>query len=79
MCGEMAGDPYTTVALLGLGLDIFSMSAFGIPEIKQIIRSVKLSDAEEFVGSILDMRSSGEIDRYVKDWMNERFELSKFA
>ncbi|MBN2509839.1 MAG: phosphoenolpyruvate--protein phosphotransferase [Spirochaetales bacterium] len=79
MCGEMAGDPYASVVLLGLGLDIFSMSAFGIPEIKQIIRSVKLSHAEELVGAILEMRSSVEIDRYIKDWMNERFELTKFT
>ena len=75
MCGEMAGDPYASVILLGLGLDEFSMSPFGIPEIKKIIRSVALSEAEELVGIIMDMKSHQEIEQYVKSWMNERFDL----
>ena len=73
MCGEMAGDPYATVILLGLGLDVFSMSSFSIPEIKNIIRSVSLSEAEELVGTIFEMKSYNEIDRFVRGWMDERF------
>lgn len=75
MCGEMAGDPLATVILLGLGLDAFSMSAFGIPEIKKIIRSVSMAEAEEMVGTIMDMRSYNEIDSYVKEWMRGRFDF----
>lgn len=75
MCGEMAGDPYASVILLGLGLDEYSMSSFGIPEIKKIIRSVGMAEAEELVGVILDMRSYEEIDIYVQEWMNNRFDL----
>lgn len=75
MCGEMAGDPIASVILLGLGLDEYSMSSFGIPEIKKIIRSISLTEAEELVGIILDMRSFEEIDEYVKQWMNDRFDV----
>jgi phosphotransferase system enzyme I (PtsI) len=75
MCGEMAGYPLATVLLLGLGLDIFSMSAFTIPEEKKIIRSVSLSEAEEFVGIVMEMKSAREINEYVRKWMNERFDL----
>ncbi len=75
MCGEMAGDPLATVILLGLGLDMYSMSAFTIPEVKRIIRTVTVWEAEELVGTISDMKSYREIDRYVQQWMNERFEL----
>ncbi len=74
MCGEMAGDPLATVALLGLGLDTFSMSAARIPEVKQIIRAVSMSEAEEVVGTIMEMKSSVEIEKYVSGWMHERFE-----
>ncbi|MDC7125244.1 MAG: phosphoenolpyruvate--protein phosphotransferase [Spirochaetales bacterium] len=74
MCGEMAGDPYAAVILLGLGLDIFSMSSLSIPEIKNIIRSVSMIEAEELVGTIFDMKSYREIDRFVRGWMDERFE-----
>ncbi|MBN1649474.1 MAG: phosphoenolpyruvate--protein phosphotransferase [Spirochaetales bacterium] len=75
MCGEMAGDQMAAVILLGLGLDIFSMSPFGIPEIKQIIRSVTMSQAEELVGNIMEMKSFVEVDMFVKDWMLERFDF----
>ncbi len=75
MCGEMAGDTNAAVILLGLGLDEFSMSAIGIPEIKRIIRSVSISEAEEVVGSIMDMRSSAEIAQAVKLWTEERFDF----
>jgi phosphotransferase system enzyme I (PtsI) len=48
MCGEMAGDPFATVILLGLGLDELSMNAFSIPEVKKIIRSVSMVEAEDW-------------------------------
>lgn len=75
MCGEMAGDPLATVLLLGLGLDIYSMSAFTIPEVKKIIRSVSVIEAEEMVGTVSEMKSASEIDEYIRKWMNERFDL----
>jgi phosphotransferase system enzyme I (PtsI) len=75
MCGEMAADPYAAVVLLGLGLDGFSMSAIAIPEIKRIIRSVTLAEAEELAGSVLELKSQREVDRRVRQWLEERFEF----
>jgi phosphoenolpyruvate-protein phosphotransferase (PTS system enzyme I) len=75
MCGEMAGYPLAAVLLLGLGLDIYSMSAFTIPEVKKIIRSVSMSEAEELTGIVMEMKSAPEIDKFVRKWMNERFDL----
>jgi phosphotransferase system enzyme I (PtsI) len=75
MCGEMAGDPYAAVILLGLGLDEYSMSAIGIPKIKRIIRSVTIAEAEELAGTIMEMKSSKEINGYVRSWMEERFDF----
>jgi phosphotransferase system enzyme I (PtsI) len=75
MCGEMAGDPYAAVVLLGLGLDEYSMSAIGIPAIKRIIRSVTIAEAEELVGTIMEMKSYKEIDSHVRAWMEERFDF----
>ncbi|MBI9098509.1 MAG: phosphoenolpyruvate--protein phosphotransferase [Spirochaetaceae bacterium] len=78
MCGEMAGDIYSSVILLGLGLDVYSMSSISIPEIKRIIRSVSMTDAEELVGTIMSMKSFGDIDQYVKNWMEEKFDIIKY-
>ncbi len=75
MCGEMASDPLATVILVGMGLDEFSMSPISIPEIKKIIRSVTLLEAEEVVGNIMEMNSYGEIDKYIRDWMVRKFEF----
>jgi phosphotransferase system enzyme I (PtsI) len=75
MCGEMAGDANAAIILLGLGLDEFSMSAIGIPEIKKIIRSVTIAEAEEAAGNIMEMKSYQEIDKYMHTWMEEKFDF----
>jgi len=75
MCGEMAGDPYASVLLLGLGLDRFSMTAYRIPEIKKIIRAVTLKDAKNLARKVLAMESAEKIEEYVKGWMDERFDF----
>lgn len=78
MCGEMAGDPFYSLVLLGLGLDEFSMSSFGIPEVKRIIRSTSIAEAEEFVGVVMEMSSSTEIAAYARSIMEERFEITYY-
>ena len=40
MCGELAGDLLAVPLLFGLGLDVFSMSAISIPEVKKMIISL---------------------------------------
>lgn len=78
MCGEMAGDPLAAEVLLGLGLDEFSMSAAGIPEVKRIIRSTSLAAAEELAGEVMEMRSAAEIERAVREHMKERYDLALY-
>lgn len=78
MCGEMAGDPLYTLVLLGLGLDEFSMSAFGVPEVKRIIRSTSLAEAEEFVARLMRLSSSSEIEDLVRSTMEDRFEINYY-
>jgi phosphotransferase system enzyme I (PtsI) len=78
MCGEMAGDPLATEVLLGLGLDEFSMGALGIPEVKRIIRSASLAEAEELAGDVMSMRTAAEINRAVREHMQQRFDLAVY-
>jgi len=73
MCGEMASDPISTVLLLGLGLDEFSMSPTAVLEVKKIIRSVTIAEARELAATIMNMDSYTKIDEYVREWSNERF------
>ena len=73
MCGEMAGDPLSTVLLLGLGLDEFSMSPQSLLEVKNIIRSVTLKEAKKLADEVMRMSSYMNITTYIKEWMNEKF------
>jgi phosphoenolpyruvate-protein phosphotransferase (PTS system enzyme I) len=75
MCGEMASDPISTVLLLGLGLDEFSMSPTSVLEVKKIIRSVTITEARELAAKIMNMDSCTKIDEYVREWSNERFDF----
>jgi phosphotransferase system enzyme I (PtsI) len=73
MCGEMAGDPLSTVLLLGMGIDEFSMSPQSLLEIKNIIRSITLAEAKELVTKVMGMNSYININTYVREWMHVRF------
>jgi phosphotransferase system enzyme I (PtsI) len=75
MCGEMAGDPSATLILLGMGLDEFSMSAAGIPEVKKVIRTTSLTEAEAVAAEVLAMTSFREIDARMAVLMKERFNV----
>jgi len=66
MCGEMAGDPLAALILLGLGLDEFSMSASSIPQIKKIIRSVTLKEAQEIAHKALNLSTADEVKKMVE-------------
>ena len=78
MCGEMAGDPIASEVLLGLGLDEFSMSSAGIPEIKRIIRSTSLAEAESLAVEVMEMRTPEEIERTVREHMAQRYDLALY-
>ena len=67
LCGEMGGDPVMTVLLLGLGLDEFSTSALSILEIKSVIRSVSLKEAQQIAEHALSLSSAKEIKEFVAE------------
>ncbi len=61
ICGEMAGDPFYTMFLLGIGCTKLSMSAPQVPLVKKIIRSVHLSGAQNLANRALQLTSTGQI------------------
>jgi phosphoenolpyruvate-protein phosphotransferase len=61
ICGEMAGDPFYTMFLLGLGIDRLSMSAPQIPLVKKIIRSVNMTGARNLTARALQLTSTEQI------------------
>ena len=65
MCGEMAGDPLSTLLLLGMGLDEFSMESLSIPVVKKAIRSMNYQAAQASVQIVLNMDTVREIKGYL--------------
>ncbi len=72
MCGEFAGDPLATPLLLGLGLDEFSMNAISIPKVKEVVRSLKYSDAREMAEKALNLSTIEETRELAKEFLAER-------
>jgi hypothetical protein len=47
--------------------------------VKRVIRAVSLKDAEAFVSELLGMDSHREIEPRVREWMDSRFDVGRFA
>lgn len=67
ICGEMAGDEIAIPILLGLGLDEFSMSATSILRARNQILKLSKVEINLVVEQILNMTTSEEVERFVKD------------
>ena len=55
--------------LLGLGIRELSMSAVSVPEVKSVIRSMRVSDAEALVHRIQKLPTAAEIRATVNDYV----------
>jgi phosphotransferase system enzyme I (PtsP) len=69
LCGEMAADPVCTLVLIGMGLRDLSMSAFFIPVVKRLIRSVEIAAAEHVAREALELATVKEVKRHVFEVM----------
>jgi phosphocarrier protein FPr len=54
VCGELAGDPAAAILLAGLGVAELSMAPSRIPEVKETLRSLTLTDARALARRALD-------------------------
>ena len=66
-CGQMSAMPNYTMLLLGLGLRQLSVSPGAIPEIKKVIRSVRIDRCEALAKRALSMENARDIKSYVKE------------
>ena len=61
MCGELAGDLLAVPLLFGLGLDVFSMSAISIPEVKKMIISLDKAECKMLAKRVLTLGTAEEV------------------
>ena len=53
VCGEMAARPVLAFILIGFGADELSMSSLAIPDVKRMIRNIRLDDSKMLAEKIL--------------------------
>ena len=67
ICGEMAGEVEFVMLLLGLGLRSLSITPPAIPEVKQLIRSVSLTQCKRVARKAMSLDSDREVLNYLKE------------
>lgn len=65
VCGEMAGDPLLAPVLLGLGITELSMSGVSIPEVKNVVRQLAMSDLRMLGARLVQLTSVDDVRQAV--------------
>jgi phosphoenolpyruvate-protein phosphotransferase (PTS system enzyme I) len=73
ICGDMAGNPFLTWILIGLGFRELSMDPDRIPLVKTVVRGSSLAEAEALATEALGLESEREIEALVTSRLGDRF------
>jgi phosphotransferase system enzyme I (PtsI) len=71
VCGEMGADPLMAPLLLGLGVDEMSMMPRAVPVIKDVIRSLRLSQAQQLANQALMCDSSKDVAESCRELVSQ--------
>lgn len=66
VCGEMSADPIYTLLLVGLGIRGLSVTPHSIPEIKKIVRSIKVADAVKVARKVMTIDNARDAINYLR-------------
>jgi len=72
VCGEMASDPLSTLLLMGLGVDEFSMVSWCIMECKKLIRSVNYDEVRAISAEVLKFSDTDSINKFLKEKYSQK-------
>ncbi len=61
VCGEMASEPLTAFALIGLGVRQLSVAPRAVPLVKRLVRGVSTSDAASTMEEALKLRTAQDV------------------
>jgi len=71
ICGEMAGNPLLVPLLIGLGVDEFSVSPSSVPAVKDVIRKLRYSQAEELAEAVMASGSASDVMQRCRELVKE--------
>lgn len=78
ICGEMAGDPFFTELLIGLGVSSLSMSAVAVPAVRAEVGNTRLDQAQDLAAIVLEMGAVKDIRRFLKERADQRGTMRRF-
>jgi phosphoenolpyruvate-protein phosphotransferase (PTS system enzyme I) len=67
VCGEMSGEPIYTILLVGMGLRQLSVTPHNIPEIKQIIRSISVTEAKQIAQETRRLETARDVNNFLRE------------
>lgn len=73
VCGEIAGDPWFTPILLGLGYRELSMAPVFLPRVKLMLRSFTLAECRDLAARAVAMQSTAEVRQLVHEEIQVRW------
>ena len=71
ICGEMAARPQSTPLLLGMGIRELSASPMYLSEVKRVIRSISIQEAEELARFALSQTGAAPVRAELDRWLRE--------
>jgi phosphotransferase system enzyme I (PtsI) len=79
VCGEMAANPLGAFLLLGLDITALSVAWPALPELKKVIRSVRIEDARVAARKALAAPTSREVMKALAEGLGPAVNLSAFS
>jgi phosphotransferase system enzyme I (PtsI) len=67
LCGELGADIEFVMLLIGMGLRTLSITPHSIPEVKKVIRSIDIADAQKVARRVMSFEHSQQILSYLRD------------
>jgi len=79
VCGELAANPLGAFLLLGLDITALSVAWPSLPEIKKLVREVRMEDARAAARSALAAPTSRDVTRCLAEGIGDSVDLKVFA
>jgi len=77
LCGELGSNILATPLLIGMGMDDISVVIRRVPEVKYLVKNLRMEDCIRLKDEILTLGTVGEVEARLKSWLTEH--LPQFA
>jgi phosphotransferase system enzyme I (PtsI) len=79
VCGEMAANPLGAFLMLGLDITALSMAWPSLPEIKKVVRDIRIEDARRAAKKALAAPTSAEVTKCLVEGIGDSVDLKVFS